>query len=289
MCEVLEPGQYFKVKEPEVGFDDIAGFWEVKERLEEMVVLPLKHAETFKQAGLRPPRGILIWGPPNSFATFAEASAKAAGVKLLSAQAKKLMEEEHSIEHLFDLAGELAPCIVFISEVEVLAPRREAESSLLPPPPAFASREATRLLFKCIDELSNLEDVKILVSCSRVDILDPALLRNGRIDRKIYVPPAAFEDRLEILKKALDGMPLAEDVSLEKLAEATAYHTPSQILSLPRQATLMAIKEQKNSFSRVELKHFLQALERIAPELSPEMLRRYDDIYKEECKHRYMY
>jgi transitional endoplasmic reticulum ATPase len=289
MCEVLEPGQYFKVKEPEVGFEEIAGFWEVKERLEEMVVLPLKHPETFKQAGLRPPRGILMWGPPNSFATFAEASAKEAGVTLLSAQAKNLVEEEHSIEHLFDAARELAPSLVFISEVEILAPRREAESALLPPPPLLASREATRLLFKCVDELADRDNVKILVSSSRVDILDPALLRNGRVDRKIYVPPAAFEDRLEILKRVLSDVPLGEDVSLEKLAEATAYHTPSQLFSLPRQATLMAIKEEKNNFSSVKLRHFLQALERIAPELTPEMLRRYDDIYKEECKHRYMY
>ncbi len=289
MCEVLEPGQYFKIKEPETGFSDIGGYQEVKQRIEEMIVLPLKHPETFKKAGLNPPRGVLLWGPPNSYATFAEAAAKEAGVTLISAQAEKLLEDEHQITHVFEAGVINSPSIIFISDIEILAPRKELESRLIPPPSEIAPSSATRLLFKEVDKIVERDDVRVLVSSSRPDILEPALLRNGRIDRKIYVPHPEFEDRLEILKIAFKGVPLAEDVTLEKIAELTAYYVPWQLITLPREATLMGIKDEKANFKEVRLKHIQDALKRLEPELTPELIRKYDEIYKEECKHRYMY
>jgi transitional endoplasmic reticulum ATPase len=235
MCEILEPGQYYKVKEPEATWDAIGGYGEVKERLQEMLSLPLKHPETFQKAGMHPPAGILMWGPPNtSMNTLAEAAAKDAGVTFLTAKAEDLIQEEHEITHLFQEAVEKAPSIIFISNVEVLAPRREAESNLLPAPPKVAETSTTRLLFKEVDGVMNKEGVVIVAGSNRPDILDPALLRNGRLDRKVFVPAPDFEDRLAILEKVMDGKPVAADVTLEKLAEMTRGYAPPEILSLPR-------------------------------------------------------
>ncbi len=289
MCEVFEPGEYFKIKKPEISFSNIGGYPEVKQRLEEMIVLPLKHGEAFKKAGLSPPKGVLMWGAPNSYATFAEAAASEAGVSFLSAQSERLLEEPHAIEHLFESAVENSPAIVFISDIEILAPRRELESRVLPPPKQIADSDTTRLLLEEVDKALEKDDIRIVVSTTRPDILEPALLRNGRIDRKIYVPPPDFEDRLEILKIAFNGIPLDEEVTLEKVAELTEYYVPWQLITLPREATLMGIKDEKGSFEKVKLKHIQMALERIKPELTPDIVRKYDEIYKEECKHRYMY
>jgi transitional endoplasmic reticulum ATPase len=290
MCEILEPGQYYKAKTPEASWDSIGGYEEVKERLREMVSLPLLHPETFEKAGMRPPKGVLMWGPPNtSMATLAEAAAKEAGVTFLTAKAEDLMQEEHEITHIFQEAVEKAPAIIFISNIEVLAPRREAESNLLPAPPKVAETSTTRLLFKEVDGIQDKEGVVMVAGSNRPDILDPALLRNGRLDRKIFVPAPDFEDRLAILEKVMDGKPLAADVTLEKLAEMTRGYAPPEIVSLPREATLMAIKEDAENFSQISLRHFEQALQRIKPSLTEEVVRRYDDVYKEECKHRYMY
>jgi transitional endoplasmic reticulum ATPase len=290
MCEILEPGEYFKVKKPGIDWEDIGGYGEVKERLEEMVSLPLKHPETFKEAGLAPRSGILMWGPPkSSMNTLAEAAAKSARASFISARAEEIMKRESEITHLYETASNLAPCVVFINEVDALAPRREAESTLIPPPKKLAPPSTTRLLFAEVDKVSGRKDIVTIGGTHRPDMLDPALLRNGRLDRKIFVPAPDYYDRLEILRMALNSTPIGGDVTPEKLAELTESYASSEILSLPRQATLLAIKEKGDKFERVGLKHFKQAMERVPPSLTQDLIRRYEEIYREECKHRYMY
>jgi transitional endoplasmic reticulum ATPase len=290
MCEILEPGEYYKIKDPQINWEDIGGYADVKQRLEEMVSLPLKHPKAFKKAGLTPRNGILMWGPPkSSMGTFAEAAANSAGAKYISAKAAELMKEEHSISHLYQDAAELAPCVIFIGDIDELAPRREAESTLTDPPKKVAPVRITRVLFSEIDKASENEKIITIGGTNRPDILDPALLRNGRLDRKVYVPHPDYYDRLEILQIALRSTPLAEDVTPEKLAELTENYASSELLFLPREATLMAIKENGNRFDKVELRHFRMAMERITPSLSQDIIRRYEEVYREECKHRYMY
>lgn len=290
MCEILEPGEYFKVKEPVVTWEDIAGYAGVKERLEEMVSLPIKHPKSFEKAGMTPRSGILMWGPPKTgMNAFAEASAYSAGSSYISVNAGEIMKKEHEITHLYETGVNLAPCVVFIGEIDRLAPRREVESTLIGTPTEVAPASATRLLFSEIDGVANRHDVITIGATNRPDILDPALLRNGRLDRKVFVPAPDYDDRLDILKMALNNTPISKDVSFEKLAELTKYYGSGDLLSLSRAVTLLAIKEKGDKFDRVEARHFKQAMKKIPPSLTPETIKRYEEIYKEECKHRYMY
>ncbi|MEE9594228.1 MAG: AAA family ATPase, partial [Candidatus Hydrothermarchaeales archaeon] len=264
MCEVLEPGEHFKVKQPQLSWDDIAGFSELKERLEEMVSLPLKHPQSFKKAGIKPHAGVLIWGPSNSgYNTLAEAAAKSAESNYISSKAAELLKHEGTIQMLFDTAVELAPCVLFIGDIEELAPRREVASE----DGKWAPTEVTRQLFAEIDKVAGRGDVIIIGATQHPELVDPALLRNGRIDRKIYVPAPDYYDRLEIIKASLKETPLHEDVKMEELAEMTEYYSASDILSFTREATLFAIKDKKGNFEAVGLKNFKDAMGKVPPSL----------------------
>jgi len=290
MCEVLDPGEYYKVKEPKARWEEIGGYAEVKERLEEMISLPLKHPEAFEKAGTRPPASILMWGPPKAgFGMFAEAAAASGGAGYISASAENLLEEPHSIEHLYGDASERAPCVVFINDIDALAPRRESESGLLPEPPKVASPETTRLLFAQVDRFADERKVVTIGATSRPDVTDPALLRNGRLERKIYVPPPDLEDREGILEQLLKDTPIGKDVNAGILAKETPFYMGADLVSLPRIAVLEAIKEEGDAFEKVELRHFMAALKRTPPSVAEKTLKRYGEIYAEECKHRYMY
>jgi len=289
MCEILEPGEYYKVKTPEKSWDEIGGAEEVKERLVEMVVLPLKYPEAFRKARTRPPRGILMWGPPKtSMGVLVEAAAKDAGCSYISVRARDVMGDSHVIQHLFEDGLSLRPCIIFIRDIEVLAPRREAEPKLIEAPAKVAEPEVTRRLLSEIDRSSSKSDLIIIGATHRPDLTDPALLRNGRLDRKIFVPEPDYEDRLAILKRITRGVPLNSELSLEHLAEITSGYSHTDLLSLPREATLLAIKEKGSGFDTVELRHFIGAMKRIPP-VGEEVIKRYYQVYREECKHRYMY
>ncbi len=159
---------------------------------------------------------------------------------------------------------------------------------LIDPAPRTASTEVTRQLFEEIDKLSQKDDLIIIGATHRPDLTDPALLRNGRLDRKIFVPEPDYEDRLEMLKALTQEMLLEDGVTAEKLAELTEGYPHTDLLNLPREATLIAIKEDGGGFEKVKLSHFKKAMIRIPP-LDEEVVKRYYEVYKEECKHRYMY
>jgi len=289
MCEILEEGEFYKIKDPAKTWDDVGGAAEVKERLIEMVTLPLKYPEAFEKSRTRPPRGILMWGPPKtSMGTLVEAAAKDAGSNYISVRGQDILGDPHIITHLFDEAISLAPCIVFIRDIDVLAPRREADSSLIEPAPRTAGPDVTRQLFAEVDRTQAHPNVIIIGATHRPDLTDPALLRNGRIDRKIFVPEPDFEDRVEIFNKVASETPWEQGVTVEKLADLTEGYSHTDLLSLPREATLVAIKENGNSFEKVGLSHFKKAIERIPP-VGEEVIKKYYEVYREECKHRYMY
>ncbi|MEE8423699.1 MAG: AAA family ATPase [Thermodesulfobacteriota bacterium] len=292
MCEIFDEGEYFKVKEPEWTWDKIGGFQEVKERLEELVSMPIKFAESFDKAGVKTHSSILIWGlPKTSMNSLVEAAAKSAGSTYISAPAKELMKIPEEITRLYQTALEKTPCIIFIDEIDLLAPRREVEPQVdeggalrKPAPPG-----TTRLLFSELDKVSDRKDVVTVGGTYYPELIDPALLRNGRLERKIFVPLPDYDDRLDILKLSMDKVPLKNDVSIEKLAELTERYVASELVSLPRVATLFAIKEKGNDFDSVKMNHFKKAMKRVPPSLSPETVKKYDEIFREECKHRYMY
>ena len=290
MCEIFDEGEYFKVKEPGWTWDKIGGFQEVKDRLEEMVSMPIKFAETFDKDGVKTHSSILIRGlPKTSMNSLVEAAAKSAGSTYISAPAKELMKIPEEITHLYQTALEKAPCIIFIDEIDILAPRREVEPLAEEGSRRPAPTSTTRLLFAELDKISDRKDVVTVGGTCYPELIDPALLRNGRLERKIFVPLPDYDDRLDILKLSMDKVPLENDVSIEKLAELTERYVASELVSLPREATLFAIKEKGNDFDSVNMDHFRKTMKRVPPSLSPETVKKYDEIFREECKHRYMY
>jgi transitional endoplasmic reticulum ATPase len=289
MCEILDEGEYYKIKDPGKNWDDISGAAEVKERLLEMVVLPLKYPDSFKKARTRPPKGLLMWGPPKtSMGTLVEAAAKDAGCKYISVRAQDVLGDAHIITHLFEEAASMTPAVIFIRDIDVLAPRREAESTLIDPAPRLAAPEVTRQLFAEIDRFADKEALVIIGGTHRPDLTDPALLRNGRLDRKIFVPEPDFEDRMEIFNNILEDVPTKDEVTAEGLAEITKGYSHTDLISLPREATLVAIKEDGDSFENIGFSHFEKAILRVPP-VGEGIIKRYYDVYREECKHRYMY
>jgi len=138
-----------------------------------------------------------------------------------------------------------------------------------------------------LDGIAKLEGVVVIGATNRPDIIDPALLRPGRFDRIIYVPPPDREARLEILKVHTRNMPLAEDVNLEEIAEITEGYTGADLAALCREAAIEALREEGKP-TKVKMKHFKQALERVKPSISKDDLKKYENIHEEFKKMLYM-
>jgi transitional endoplasmic reticulum ATPase len=289
MGKHVERGAYFKIKKPRWHWDKIGGLGEVKERLEEMVTLPLKHSDSFKKGNLSTPSGVLLWGPPGGGKTvLAEAAAYHAGCSYIMVKAIEIMSEPDEITVMYETAKELAPCVIFINEVDALAPRRDVESKWVEgvtrdAPVRIAPESITELLYKALDTAGS--DVITIGGTYRPDVLDKQIQKKGRLDRKLYVPAPDYDDRLEIFQKQLRGTPLADDVSLEEFAERTEYYVGADIRGVVREATAIAIREKGDGFDRVEARHFEQAMKRIPPYLSPESAKKYEETLAEECEH----
>jgi transitional endoplasmic reticulum ATPase len=295
MSKSRERGAYFKIKKPKWTWERIGGLRDVKERLEEMVSLPLRIPEVFEKAGLNPPSGVLLWGPPGGGKTvLAEAAANSAGSNYISVKAIEILSEPEEIGVMYDTAIELAPCVVFINEVDALAPKRGAKSAwsagiTRDAPLRIAPEETTEIFYRHLDKVANRKDVVTIGGTYRPDVLDDRIRKKGRLEKKIYVPPPNYEDRLEIFQIQLRGTPLAEDVSLEELAEKTEYYVGADIRGVVREAKIIAIKEKGENFDCVEARHFEEALRRIPPYLSPEAAKKYEDTYAAECDHCYLF
>ncbi len=295
MDEPKERGAYFKIKKPRWHWGKIGGLKEVKERLEEMVALPLKHPETFKRAGLEPPSGILLWGPPGGGKTvLAEAAAHSAGCNYIAVKAIEILSEPEEIRVMYQTAEELAPCVIFINEVDALAPKRDAESIWAvgitrDAPIRIAPESTTRILYDELDRVAPRKDVITIGGTYRPDVLDDQIRKKGRLDRKIYVPAPDFQERLEVFQIHTRNTPLADDVSLEDLAEKTEYYVGADIRGVVREATVIAIREKGPDFDCVEARHFHEAMRRVPPYLSPESAKKYEETLKTECEHCYLF
>lgn len=289
MGKHVERGAYFKIKKPRWHWERIGGLGEIKERLEEMVTLPLKHPASFKKGNLSTPSGVLLWGPPGGGKTvLAEASAYHAGCSYIAVKAIEIMSEPDEITTMYETAAELAPCVIFINEVDALAPRRDVESKWVEgvtrdAPVRIAPESITGLLYKGLDKAGR--DVITIGGTYRPDVLDRQIQKKGRLDRKLYVPAPDYYDRLEIFQKQLKNTPLTDDVSLEELAKRTEYYVGADIRGVVREATAIAIREKGKNFDSVEGIHFEQAMKRIPPYLSPESAKKYEETLKEECEH----
>ncbi len=266
---------------PTVKWEDIGDLEEIKRELREAIEMPLKEPEKFKKMGIRPPKGILLYGPPGCGKTLlAKAIATESEANFISIKGPEIMskwvgESEKAIRKIFKKAKQASPCIVFLDEIDSIAPRRGMHTD------SGVTERIVNQLLTSIDGLESMEGVVVIAATNRPDMIDPALLRAGRFDRLIYIPPPTKEARRKILEVHTRNMPLGEDVDLDKIAEMSEGYVGADIENLCREAGMMAIRDNSE---KVYMKHFLEAMKKIHPSVDEETIKYYESIGRELSK-----
>lgn len=265
------------VETPEVSWEDIGGLEDIKERLKEAIEWPLKKPEMFKRMGIRPPRGILLYGAPGTGKTMlAKAVAKESEANFILVNGPSLLskwvgESEKAVREIFRKARQTAPTILFFDEIDALAPRRGAEGDS-----RVGERVVNQLLTE-MDGLESLNDVVIIAATNRPDIVDPALLRPGRFDRIIMAPVPDEEARKKIFEVQIKTMPLEKDVDITALAKKTQGYVGADVEGVCREAAMAALREDLES-KKVKMEHFLKALETVKPSVDKEIEKTYKEL-----------
>ena len=236
-----EPIKESEMTAPGISYEDIGGLDEAKEKIREMIELPMKHPELFKHLGIEPPKGVLLFGPPGCGKTLlAKAVANESGANFISINGPEIMskyygESEGKIRELFDQAEKNAPSIIFIDEIDSIAPKREDVSGEV-------ERRIVAQLLTLMDGLKARGQVVVIAATNRPEAVDPALRRPGRFDREIAISMPDKKDRLEILHVHVRGMPLSDDVSVEELATITHGFSGADLAALSRESAMRALR-----------------------------------------------
>src|SRR3989337_350384 len=269
------------IEVPTVHWNDIGGLEEVKQDLREAVEWPLKTPEIFTRWGFRPPKGILLIGPPGCGKTLlaravaTESEANFITIKGPEVFSKWVGESEKAIREVFRKARMAAPAVIFFDEFDSLVPGRGRGYS----DSGVSERVISQLLTE-MDGIMTLEDVVIIAATNRPDIVDPAVLRPGRFDRLIYVPEPDEKARLEIFKLYTKNMPLAKDVNIEYMANTSKGYSGADIDALCREAAMHALRRDVKS-KEVTLANFQKAMEKIGPSILPDMETWYKGFMKQ--------
>ena len=279
------------VEVPDVKWEDIGGLSSIKQELQEAVEWPLKYQGVFAYADAMPPKGILLYGPPGTGKTLmAKAAANESEANFISIKGPELLskwvgESEKGVREVFRKARQAAPCIIFFDEVDAIAPRRGGGMGA-------DSHVTERLISQLLTELDGLEiltNVVVIAATNRPDIVDPALLRPGRFDRLLYVPPPDKNSRMQIIKIHTKKKPLAEDINMDDLVGHTEGYTGADIASLASAAVMLALREHVAKYKdpkeadshqqelKIHMKHFEDAMKKIRP-LSVQELDMYRQI-----------
>ncbi|XP_064846169.1 spermatogenesis-associated protein 5-like protein 1 isoform X2 [Oncorhynchus masou masou] len=298
---------------PAVSWEQIGGLEEVKAKLQQSIEWPMRYPEAFVRLGLSRPRGVLLYGPPGcAKTTLVRAAATSSHCSFLSVSGADLYspyvgDSEKALAQLFRQARACAPSILFLDEVDSLIGSR-SEGHV----PQSAQ---TRLLSVLLNELDGVgfrtlerrgagktlqaegvehhqqqehleyqevcnKEVMIVAATNRPDSLDSALLRPGRLDQIIYVPPPDLQARVSILQVCTEKMPLDDDVCLEELARHTDLYSGADLENLCREAALLTLQDESMEASSIKHRYFLQSLQRMTPSLSTQQLQTYKNLFR---------
>ena len=268
----------FLVETPDVNWSDIGGLEDVKSKLKESVEWPLKKPEMFQRLGIRPPRGILLYGPPGTGKTLlAKAVAKESEANFILVNGPSLLskwvgESEKAVRQVFHKARQTAPTIIFFDEIDSLVPRRSGNDN-----DGRVGEKIVNQMLTEMDGLETLNDVVIIAATNRPDIVDPALLRQGRFDRIILTSSPDEEGRKKIFEIYLNKMPINNEVDLKKLASKTKGYVGADIEGVCREAAMIALREDMQT-KEVSMDHFLKALEVVKPSIDKEVEEAYQKL-----------
>ncbi len=251
-----------------VTLGDVGDMAEAKQALTEAVLWPLQHPDTFSRLGVDPPRGVLLYGPPGCGKTFVvRALASTGQLSVLAVKGSELMDKwvgssEKAVRELFRRARDSAPSLVFLDEVDALAPRRGQ---------SFDSGVTDRVVAALLTELDGvdpLRDVVVLGATNRPDLIDPALLRPGRLERLVFVEPPDAAARREILRTAGKSIPLSDDVDLDEVAAGLDGYSAADCVALLREAALTAMRRSIDA-TNVTAADLDAARKAVRPSLDP--------------------
>jgi transitional endoplasmic reticulum ATPase len=278
------------VEVAEVHWDEVGGLTEAKQALIESVEWPLKYPEAFAAAGVRPPRGILLYGQPGTGKTLlVKALATESNINFISVKGPELLskwvgESERAVREIFRKARQAAPALLFFDEIDSMVPARGAGGET-----QVTERVVSQFLTE-LDGLVELKDVVLIAATNRPDLVDRSLLRPGRFDRLIYIPMPDKEARRKICEIHLSRM-AAPGVSAEWLAEVTDNYSGADLEMLCREAGMIALRSHiRPGMSREELiidriivtrEHFEDAYPRTRPHLSREMMEEYSRMIRD--------
>ncbi|XP_024987324.1 cell division control protein 48 homolog B isoform X3 [Cynara cardunculus var. scolymus] len=274
------------VEIPKVSWDDIGGLNNLKKKLKQAVEWPLKHSDAFSRLGVSPMRGILLHGPPGcSKTTLAKAAAHAAQASFFSLSGAELFsmyvgEGEALLRNTFRRARLVAPSIIFFDEADVIAAKRRGSGS------SGSTTVGERLLSTLLTEMDGLEEAKgilVLAATNRPHAIDAALMRPGRFDLVLHVPPPDLEARYEILRVHTRGMKISVDVDLRQLAEDTEYFTGAELEGLCREAGIVALREDITA-SIVHARHFQTVRCSLKPALTKQEIDSYATYIKKPTR-----
>ncbi|MCZ7397902.1 MAG: CDC48 family AAA ATPase [Candidatus Methanoperedens sp.] len=269
------------IESPNVHWSEIGGLEDAKQELKEAVEWPMKYPQIFKKVNAKPPKGILLYGAPGTGKTMlAKAVATESEANFISVKGPEFLskwvgESEKAVRETFRKAKQSAPCIIFFDEIDSITPTRATGSD------SHVTERVISQMLSEIDGLEELHNITIIAATNRPDIIDPALLRPGRLDRLVYVAPPDERSRHEIFKIHLADKPLGNDVDIEKLSEDTESFTGADIASVCNEATMLAIREYVNSGKstdeasisdlKVGYHHFRDAMAKLKPQSKKEM------------------
>jgi transitional endoplasmic reticulum ATPase len=265
---------------PNVHWDEVGGLEIVKQQLIEAVEWPITYPQIFNKHGVTPPHGILLYGPPGTGKTLlAKAVATESEANFIAIRGPELLskwvgESEKAVREVFRKAKQSAPSIIFLDELDAIAPRRGAFSG-----GSRVMESVVNQILSLLDGLENLQDVVVLAASNRPDMIDPALLRPGRFDRLLLVPPPDSDAREKIFAIHTSGMSLSEDVDLKKMSNDLEGYVGADLAAICREAVMIGLREDLN-IEKITMKHFIEAKSVIHPSASSQITKEFEMLEK---------